>query len=361
MVISEVAWRRLHNHRIGREKYGLPSQVVSCFGAMQAQDYASVKWAIGLRCYDGTDAMVEQAIANRTVVRTWLIRGTLQVVALSDLGWMLEHLAPRVIATSGRRYRQLELDDTVFCRSYDVLTEVLAGGKSLTRGEILLELERAGVCTAGQRGYHILRRAGLEGLICFGPNQDQGETFVLLDQVEPHSRDMKRDEALAELAGRYFASHGPAMLRDFAWWSGLKVADARIGIEIAKNGLQEKKIEGQSYWLPQSNPILKDLLPTAHLLPAYDEYYLGYKERSAVLDAKYDKQAISHYGVFRPMVVMDGQIVGTWKGAYERGAIVVSPSLFRPLTQAESQSLVAAANQYGAFLGLSVKLINGAN
>lgn len=361
MVVSEIAVHRLCAHLISRERYEAPNQVVSWLGAMQAQYYSSVKWAIGLRCKNSTNAMIEQAIANGTIVRTWLMRGTLQVVALSDLSWMLEHLAPRAIATSSRRYRQLELDDRVFSRSYDILAEVLAGGRSLTRGEILLELEQAGVSTVGQRGYHILRRAGLEGLICLGPNRDQEETFVLLDKVAPPIRAMEREEALAALARGYFSSHGPATVRDFAWWSGLTMTDARIGLEIVKRELRQEKIEGQNYWLPRSDSVLEDVSPMVYLLPAYDEYYLGYKERSAVLDAKYDKRAISHYGVFKPMVVIDGQIMGTWKGTYEGGTIVIKSSLFRPLREAESQSLLVAANHYSAFLGLSAKLIDGAD
>jgi hypothetical protein len=356
MIALDIPHHRLYNQRIVQEKSELPSQVVAWFGAMQAQDYASVKWAIGLRCCRATDAIIEQAIVKKTIVRTWLMRGTLQIVAASDVHWMLELLAPRIIANSARRYQQLELDDTTFVHSYETLTKELQGGKQLTRAEIMLGLEQAGIYTTDQRGYHILRRAGLEELICFGPIQDKQETFVLLDEWVPHSKNMKRDEALAELAGRYFGSHGPATLQDFIWWSGLKVADARTGLEIAKTRLHQETIQGQTYWLPQNNSILKNPSPTVYLLPAYDEYFLGYKARNAVLDTKYDKQAVSSNGVFRPMVVIDGQIVGIWKRTYEKGSVIITPSPFKSLTKAENQALLAAANQYGAFLGLSVIL-----
>jgi hypothetical protein len=269
---------------------------------------------------------------------------------------MLTLLAPRLIATSARRYRQLELDEATFAHSYEVLTKVLQGGKQLSRAEIMLVLEQAGISTDGQRGYHILRRAGLEGLICFGPRQDKQETFVLLDEWVPHSRKMERDEALAELAECYFRSHGPATLPDFVWWSGLQVADARAGLEIAKTRLQQETIEGQTYWLPQNNSILKDPSPTAYLLPAFDEYFLGYKARDAVLDSKYDKRAVSSNGVFRPAVVIDGQVVGIWKRALKKGSVIITPGPFNSLTAAENQALLMAANQYGTFLGLSVGL-----
>ena len=356
MIALDIAHHRLYNQRIVQGKSGLPSQVVAWFGAMQAQDYASVKWAIGLRCYNATDATIEQAIIKKTIVRTWLMRGTLQIVAAADVRWMLELLAPRIIANSTRRHQQLELGDATFAHSYETLTKMLQSGKQLTRAKIMLVLEQAGISTAGQRGYHILRRAALEGLICFGPMQDKQETFVLLDECVAHNKNMKRDEALAELAGRYFGSHSPATLQDFIWWSGLKVADARAGLEIAKTQLHQEIIEGQTYWLPQNNSMLKGPSPTVYLLPAFDEYFLGYKGRDAVLDTKYDKQAVSSNGVFRPMVVIDGQIVGIWKRTLKKGSVIVTPNLFKSLTKAENQALVAAVNQYGAFLGLSVEL-----
>lgn len=361
MMTLDIAHHRLHYQRIAPEKHESPGQVVSWFGGMQAQDYAGVKWAIGLRCRDATKITIERAIANRTIVRTWLMRGTLHVATASDVRWLLDLLAPRLIANSDRRYRQLELDDATFAGSYETLTTALQGGKQLTRAEIMLAWEEAGISTAGQRGYHILRRAGLEGLICFGPMQDKEETFVLLDEWAPHGKSMERDEALAELAGRYFRSHGPATLKDFVWWSGLKVADARTGLRIAKTQLRQETIEGQTYWTPQSDSIPKEPSPTIYLLPAYDEYFLGYKTRGAILDAKYDEKAVSSYGVFRPMIVLDGQIVGVWKQSREKDSVTITPTLFDSLTKAENQALLAAANRYGAFLGLSVTLAQAHN
>lgn len=356
MIALDIPHHRLYNQRIGEGRFEQPSQVVAWFGAMQAQDYTSVKWAIGLRCCSATDVIIEQAIVSKTVVRTWLMRGTLQVVAASDVRWMLALLAPRVIANSARRYHQLELDDATFAHSYEILTKRLQGGKQLTRSEILLILEQASISTSGQRGYHILRRAALEGLVCFGPFQDKQETFVLLEEWAPHDKDMKRNEALAELAKRYFRSHGPATLQDFVWWSSLKVVDARAGLETANTRLHQETIDGQTYWLIPNDSVPKNPSPTAYLLPAYDEFFLGYKARDAVLDSKYDKQAVSSGGVFRSMIVIDGQVAGIWKRSLREDSVIITPSPFTALTKAENQALLAAADQYGAFLGLSVVL-----
>jgi hypothetical protein len=355
----DITRHRLHNHRIVDRAFDRPDQPVAWFGAMQAQDYAGVKWAIGLRCRTisgaaAAETNVEQAIGDKTVIRTWLQRGTLQVVAATDIHWMLALLAPRLIAQSARRRRQLELDDIVLTHSAEIITRLLQGHKQLTRANLLQELEQAGISTPGARGYHILRHAGLEGLICFGPMQGKEQTFVLLDEWVPRGKQLPRDEALAELAGRYFNSHGPAALADFVWWSGLPKMDARSAIEMAQSQFHAEIIDGETYWLPPTDLAPEEMSPTAHLLPAYDEYYLGYKNRDAILNASYDKKAVSSSGVFRPMIVVDGQIVGTWKQKFGKGNVIITPNLFKTLTANENQALHMAANRYGAFLGLSV-------
>jgi hypothetical protein len=343
---------RLHNQRIANSPFTQPAQVVAWLGAMQAQDYAGVKWAIGLRCRAATDTSIEQAIVAKNIIRTWLQRGTLQIVAAADIHWMLALLAPRLIAQSARRRRQLELDDAVLTRSVEIFTRLLQGHKQFTRADLLQELELSGIPAPGARGYHILRYAGLEGLICFGPMQGKEQTFVLLDEWASRSKQLPRNEALAELAHRYFSSHGPAALVDFVWWSGLPKKEARAALDMAKPQFHEEIIDGESYWLLPTDLAPQEIASTAHLLPAYDEYYLGYKNRDAVLDANYNKKAVSSSGVFRPMIVVDGQIVGTWKQTLKKGRVMIALNPFRAFTASENQALHTAVNQYGSFLGL---------
>ncbi|MBP7964230.1 MAG: AlkZ family DNA glycosylase [Caldilineaceae bacterium] len=352
MTNAEIARQRLTNHRIAHEKFDLPSQVVTSFGAMQAQDYASAKWAIGLRCTAATEATINQAIADRTIVRSWLMRGTLHVVAAVDVRWMLTLLAPRLIAGAARRHQQLELDQATFARSFKVLADLLEGGKEATRAEIRATLEQVGISTAGQRLYHILGQAVLAELVCFASGQNNQEAFALLDDWVPHGKSLEGDEALAALAERYFKSRGPATLQDFVWWSGLLVGDARRGLEGASPRLHQEKIQGQTYWLPQDGPPPAVPSSTACLLPAFDEYYLGYRGRDAVLDAVYDKRVASNNGVFRPIIVIDGQVVGIWRRVAAKGSVVITPQPFRALTVAEDQAVHVAANQIRGFLGL---------
>lgn len=355
----DITRHRLHNQRLVWQNASQPDQVVAWFGAMQAQDYASVKWAIGVRGGPGqtiTDTAVEQAISAKQIIRTWLMRGTLQMTTAADIRWLLALLAPRLISGSAGRLRELELDQETLTRSFDLFTAVLPTRQPLSRPDILQALEQAGISTAGQRGYHILGQAALAGLICFGPMQGKQQTFVLLDEWAPPGPAYTREEALAELARRYFRSHGPATLPDFVWWSGLTITEARAGLEAIKTGLYAAEMDGETYWQPEGTAVPIPPSPTAWLLPGYDEYYLGYKTRHVVLDGRYDKRVVSVNGIFRPVIVLDGQIVGIWKREVKKGTAVISLEPFQPLTAVARQAVLAAAAHYGAFLELPVVL-----
>ena len=356
MTYLDIARQRLNNQQIAEGKLTRPGEVVIWLGAMQAQDYNSVGWAVGLRCQDATNTDIEQAVAERTILRTWLLRGTLHFVSPIDIRWMLELLAPRLIGGSARRNRQLELDPATFSRGFHVLTQALQGGRIAPRNEMMEALEIAGISTAGQRGYHILGRAALEGLICFGPQQGKQQTFVLLDEWVPPGIRLEHDEALAELAGRYFASHGPATLADFTWWSGLTAVEARSALELVKDQLDHYLQDGIAYWQPPGHQILMDPSPTVYLLPAFDEYFLGYSDRSAILDPRYDRQLVSNNGVFRPMLVIDGQVAGVWKHEQLKHSVKIILKPFKSLSSKDEQAINPALERYGAYRGLPVLL-----
>jgi hypothetical protein len=196
---------------------------------------------------------------------------------------------------------------------------------------------------------YIMMRAELEGLICSGARRGKQFTYALLEERVPPAKTLERDEALAELTRRYFTSHGPATARDFSWWSGLTMADTMRGLEIVGSALQREEVEGQSYWLaPSALPARADIQP-AHLLPNYDEYGISYQDRSAIFDpANLERFIFSH------VVVVDGQIVGSWKRTLAKRAVAVEMSAFAALTPTQRQAIAAAAERYGAFLGLSV-------
>lgn len=351
-----IARRRLTNHHIGGTMSERPSDVVRWMGIVQAQDYLGALWAIGLRKQGSVEAGVEQALADRSIVRTWPARGTLHFVAAEDVRWILELLAPRVIAGSAGRYRQLGLDEATFARSREIFIAALQGGRQLARAAMYRVLESASISTAGQRGIHILSRLAQEGVLCFGARQGKEQTFTLLAEWIPPTETKTRAEALAELTRRYFASHGPAMVQDFVWWSGLTMADARAGLELAKPHLLQEVIDDQAYWLPSSAPRINDVPPTACLLPAFDEYLVGYKDRSAILEPAYVRQTNAGGGMLSPTILIDGQVVGTWKRTLKKGTVVVAPNWFTGSTAYQVEAFADAAARYGAFLGLPVVL-----
>jgi hypothetical protein len=339
-----IADWRLHNQRIAGAGFKRPGEVVAWMGAIQAQDYLGALWALGLRMETATEETIEQAIAERTVVRTWPMRGTLHFVASADIRWMVALLACRVLTGRPARYRQLELDQAVFDKSRDLLVSALEGGRQLTREALYEILEAAGIATAGQRGLHILQRLALDGLLCFAARQGRQQTFALLEEWVPPARMLSRDESLAALAERYFTSHGPATLHDFTWWSGLTVADAKAAIELAGPRLQKES----TYWFGEKVPAA--IPAPAYLLPPYDEYTIAYKDRSSVLDPAHGG-VVSGNGIFYPTIVLSGQVAGTWKRELKKGAVVITLSPFAPLKKKDRQAIALAAEQYGDFLG----------
>jgi hypothetical protein len=350
------------HHRLARQQIAPvackgPGEVVAWLGAMQAQDYLGALWAIGLRLPKATETDIAKAIADRTIVRTWPMRGTLHFVAAADVHWMLKFLTPRIIAGAARRRQQLELDDAIFARCEKVFVRALQGGNQVARDELLGSLQRARISVTGQRGYHILWRLAQEGLICFGAHQGKQPTFVLLDEWAPKTRSLERVEALAELARRYFISHGPATIHDFAWWSGLKVSEARAGIEMTAAHLASETIAGKVHWMSPGRLALRLASPRVHLLPGFDEYMLGYQDRSAALDPQYAQKIVpGSNGMFMPTLVINGRVAGTWKRVVKKKSVVITASPFASLNKTEIRALASAAERYGQFLNLAVEL-----
>ncbi|MBC8100395.1 MAG: winged helix DNA-binding domain-containing protein, partial [Armatimonadetes bacterium] len=213
---STIGLRRLYAQRITHPAFKDAGAVVAWLGAMQGQDYAGTKWAFGLRLPGSTDSDIEQALGNGSVLRTWALRGTLHYVAPADLHWLVGLIAPRQIAGNALRYKQLELDDATLVRSTALIAEALQGGAHLTRTQLFAMLQANGIATTGQRGFFMLQRAGLERLVYQGAMRRNETTFLALDA----GKTLPKEEALAQLARRYFTSRGPATLADFTYWSG---------------------------------------------------------------------------------------------------------------------------------------------
>jgi hypothetical protein len=360
MTMPNIAVHRLHSQQLEHTRLEKPVEVVTWLGAVQAQDYAGAKWSIGLRLPGSTDAGIEQAIADNTFFRTWAMRGTLHFVAASDIRWLLALVAPRIIARNARRYSEFELDERTLARSNAVLADALHGGRQLNRSELLAVLEQNGIPTQGQRAAYMLQRASLDGLICQGVMRRNDPTYMSLDESLPETRAKEHDQAVVELARRYFTSRGPATLQDFVWWSGLSTADARAGLEEIEPQLIRESVEGRIYWLSRPMPEgSSDSSSTVYLLPGFDEYLLSYRDRTASLDAVYAKTLNAGGGVLSPTIVVEGRVAGTWKRTFKKGTVVIMVSLFASLSEAEDRALSAAVERYSRFVGMPVSARSG--
>jgi hypothetical protein len=357
MTGLEIARQRLYNQRISAAVPGKPSDVVRRLGAVQAQDYAGAKWALGLRLQGATNDVIDGAFADGSILRTHVMRPTWHFVTPADIRWMLALTAPRVHAVNAFMYRKMELDGAILKRSHAALAKALHGGKQLTRDELKSALQKASITTDdGLRLACIMMHAELEGLVCSGARRGKQFTYALLDERAPHARPLEREEALGELAQRYFVTRGPATVQDFSKWSGLTIRDARHGLEMIKSQLQQEVVEGHAYWLSGSAQSAKGVSPTAYLLSIYDEYISGYQDRSAICEAEAGAKLGAIGNALCYIVVIEGQIVGTWQRALRKDAVVIKTNLFRQLTQTESRAVAAAARRYGEFLELPVEL-----
>ena len=352
----EVVPRRLAGQLLTTPRATNASDVVRALGAVQAQDYAGAKWALAQRTRGATDAGIEREFTEGAILRTHVLRPTWHFVVPRDIRWMLALTAPRVRAAMAYYDRQLELDAGVFRRSNTALTKALTGGKHLTRPELGTVLERAGVrITSGQRLGHLMLRAELDAVVCSGPRQGKQFTYALLEERVPPAAPLERDAALLKLTSRYFSTRGPATEQDFAWWSGLTMSDVKRGLQIAGRKLQRATIDGRDLWFAERT--VPKASPRVYLLPNYDEYFIGYKNRSAIAQRLGTTKMATRGNAFMAHVVfVNGQLVGGWKRVFQKKAVVVELDLVARLTRAERARVAVAARRFGVFLDLPVTL-----
>ena len=350
--------RRLRTQRLTGAGFARPEDVVGWLGAVQAQDYGPATWAVGMRARRASDAALERAFADGTILRTHVLRPTWHFVLPADIRWLLTATAPRVQARSAYRHRQLGLDAATLKRTDSLLVTALRGGEQLTREEAGTLLTRAGVSVEGQRLPYILMHAELEALICSGARRGRQHTWALLDDRAPDAPELCREDALAELAKRYFTGHGPATARDFATWASLTLAEVRESIEAAGPSLRREDLDGVTLWSGSGEtprpPRLRS--PTVHLVQGYDEYIMGYSETRHVLARPGATWSPAERPLFNLVVLLDGRVAGHWRRTLRREQVVVEAVLLDPFDGAQLSALEAEAARYGAFLGLEAAL-----
>lgn len=355
---------RLRAQAIAGPKATSPAAAVQRMLALQAQDFEAACWAVGTRTEGATRDDVFAALDSGAIVRSWPMRGTLHFVPPADLRWMLGVTTERMVAGLALRHRRLELEDEHFATARELVCAALSGGRRISRAELMALWERNGIATGGQRGYHLIYYLAQTGLLCWGPLENGRQTLVLLDEWAPQARALEHDEALAEFFLRYLAGHGPATVKDFVWWTKGTMAGAKIAIAVLGDRIESVEYDGTPYWVAAESveaagaaathrPSTQDA-DAARLLPAFDEYLLGYQDRSPVLDAENASVVVpGGNGVFAPIVVARGRIVGTWRRRAGTGRVTVDAVPLAAFTSTQRAQLRRSAATYGRFLGTS--------
>ncbi len=337
--------------------------IVEWCGAMQAQDLGSVLWSFGVRIPGATESDITDALERKEALRTWPMRGTVHFVPPRDAKWMVTLMGAKPLAGAAKRREYLGITDATVELAVDTLRDVLSGGKRLTRAECIQALNEAGISSAGQVGYHLLWYVSQKGVTCIAPHVGKEQTFVLLDEFVPDPHTPERDEALGIVALRYVRSHGPVTVTEMARWTGMGVRDCRTAVAAAGDAIVEVATEdGPMLVTPEAldapAPQAKGFLTP----PGFDEYMLGYGDRSIMLDPEGFKEVVpGNNGVFRSTLVRDGRVMGTWKRTMRAKSCVVEAS---PLTTAEGTSLTTkdrssfeeAFEPYGVFVGKPVEV-----
>jgi hypothetical protein len=339
---ADVARRRLVNQRLVGPSFRSVVDAVGRLGAVQAQDYAGAKWALAQRVAKATDASIERLIADGSILRTHVLRPTWHLVLPADIRWMLALTAPRIMAAMAFHGRWLEITSKMCTRANDAMARALAGGNHLTRAELATALAQVRIDSSnGQRVGHLLMQAELDAVICSGARRGKQITYALLDERAPATPALTRDEALARLAARYFATRGPATVQDFAWWSGLAMKDAKRGEEAA----------GPQRTLGATKPTA-----SVHLLPNYDEFFIAYRDRNAILERVTGAAPMQRdTPLFAHVIEVDGQLVGGWKRVVKGKAVAVRATYIATVTAAERRAVDAQIARYKAFLGGSTE------
>lgn len=342
MPAPSIAQRRLVAQHVARPALASPRAVVAHMGAVQAQDLAASLWAIGLRLRRPSLAAVERAVARAEILRTWPMRRTIHFVPAKDARGMVRLLATRQRKASARRLRELGVGERAIGKARTTLARALARGP-LPRGEAYRALERAGVATGGQRGIHLVNHLAHEGLLCLGPPEGKQATVALIEQLTP---DRVATPSLDELAARYAASHGPVSVADLAWWAGVGKREAAEALGGAK-GVREE----DGLWSASRPRRVRAPSPDAHLLPAFDESAVAYKDRSAALE-RVGARANAQIGLLSPCVVVDGQMVGTWGRTLGKDEVRIALKPLLAWSRDEREAIERAAERYARFLGL---------
>lgn len=356
MTSGSIAWRRLLAQRLAGSTFDSAGAAVRSLLAVQSQDYPGAKWGLAQRLDGATDAALDRLFDDGAILRTHVLRPTWHFVDPADIRWLLELTAPRVHQASAYQYRLLELDSATRARGRAVIERALRGGRALTREELGRALNEAGLGATGLRLGYFMGDAELEGVICSGPRRGKRQTYALLEERVAPGRPRERDEALAEIARRYVQGHGPAQVADLAWWSGLTMKDARLGLDLATPPLAVETVGERTFWVDPSAPtgVAAVDYPVVHLLPNYDELLIAFRDRTDAADPRLPPAARVAQVILAHVIVRDGLVVGGWRRIDEGSSVRIVPDLLVALDEPERVALGGTIRRFETYLGRPV-------
>lgn len=349
MLLNDIARQRLLNQHL-TQGLGTPVEVVRSLIAIQSQDVTGAKWGIGLRCTGATDESVMRDFNDGKFLRTHLLRPTWHFVLPEDIVWIQALTSPRVQAFNKTYYKKMDLDEATLRRGTELVAQSLEGGRQLTRPQLKDLYEAAGISTEGLRFSLLVMYAELEAVVCSGAMVGKQHTLALVSERAPQAKVLEPDEALIELTRRFFTAHGPATVRDLAWWSSLTMTEVRRGIALA--GLRSAEVADEVFYYAE---LMEGSIPgpLIHLLPNYDEFTVGYRERRPLRGLPLEREP-TYDDLYFHVIILDGQLVGGWKRTLSSKTFGVELNLFKILSTTEQQALETQVRELERFMGLPV-------
>ena len=355
ITLTNIAHIRLSAQQLLIPSYTTAHDLVSWLGAVQAQEFAQTIWGIGLRLPFRLASEIEQEFNEGRILRTHLLRPTWHFVTAEDIQWMLALTAPRVHAVNKFMYRQTELNESIFRHCNELIIQSLQGGKQLTREELNEVFKQHSIEASSHRLSYIMMYSELNGTICSGAKKGNQHTYALISERITQVPQLSIDEALLELTKRYFQSRGPATVNDFSVWSGLTLTECRKGINSLGKELISYQLEGALYYFTQQQTEISDKPTRMLLLPMYDEYVMGYKDRSAIFVNRNNLKP-KPKSLHNCIIIWNGQVIGTWKRTVTSKTMNVEYQFFEKLSIEQNLAFEQALEDLENFSKLKISL-----
>lgn len=352
--MNEITNTRMISQQLVSPQFEEPKDLISWMGAVQAQEYNMVKWAIGMRLKSGNIKKVEEALTRGDILRTHVMRPTWHIVAAEDLRWMVELSAKRIRSGMASWGKGFELSEELYNKTNDLIIKILEGNKSLAKkeiGEEFAKLTNGKIPADDRRLSLFLSRAETEAIVCSGVDSGRYQTYALVDERVAPTPPLHKDEALAKLALNYFRSHSPATLEDFIWWSGLSITESKHAIHLIHDKLISEKFISDKLYIHETYTNIDIPQDIVHLMPSYDEYLISYKSRTHCLPLHHYPKAFTNFGIFYPVILSEGMIIGNWNKKATKGKINIETSYFEKKIKAKKAQINQAVKNYQLFYG----------